>query len=129
MSVEDGHDAETHKTSLAGQRTILAAERTILAALRTGLAVAGGGSLVITLLGDHWPSWLQTLLVALFLVLGYGLVQASLRRYSAVTDALERAGEHQLEVVSARTVTIAMWMVQGMLTIVVVLFLVGAFEA
>ncbi len=51
---------------LARLRTALAAERTVFAVMRSGLAIAGGGAVIVTLLGDRWPEWLQVILAAGF---------------------------------------------------------------
>lgn len=44
-------DADSDR--LARLRTALAAERTVFSVLRTGLAIAGGGAIIVTLLGDR----------------------------------------------------------------------------
>jgi uncharacterized membrane protein YidH (DUF202 family) len=41
---------------LARLRTALAAERTVFAVMRSGLAIAGGGAVIVTLLGNRWPA-------------------------------------------------------------------------
>ena len=45
----------TDSDRLARLRTALAAERTVFSVIRTGLAIAGGGAVIVTLLGDRWP--------------------------------------------------------------------------
>ncbi len=55
---------------LAYLRTALATERTVFAVIRTGLAVAGGGAVIVTILGDRWPSWVQLALAAGFVING-----------------------------------------------------------
>ena len=35
-----------------------------------GLAIAAGGTVIITLLGDTWPTWVQVPLAAVFLLVG-----------------------------------------------------------
>ena len=53
---------ELDADGLGRLRTALAAERTIFSVIRTGMAIAGGGTIVISLLGSRWPAWLQALL-------------------------------------------------------------------
>lgn len=116
-------------TQLAELRTYLAAERTLFAILRTGLSIAAGGSLVITLLGDDWPKWVQAPLVAAFLIAGYSMALLGLRRYRSIVERAEQTRGTSLDMLSSR----AMWMLtislQVAITVVVVLFLVGAFES
>lgn len=112
---------------LAEERTYLAAERTLFAVLRTGLSIAGGGSLVITLLGDTWPSWVQVPLVATFLTVGYTMTLMGLARYRAIVTA----ARHRLtgrRVMSLRLLTIGLVALQVAIVIVVVLFGIQAFE-
>jgi hypothetical protein len=52
----------------------LAAERTVFAVMRSGLAIAGGGAVIVTLLGERWTEWLQIVLAAGFVVPGYMLM-------------------------------------------------------
>jgi uncharacterized membrane protein YidH (DUF202 family) len=119
-------DRHPDATQLAEARTCLAAERTLFAALRTGLAIAGGGSLVVTLLGDSWPYWVQVPLVAAFVLVGYGMTIAGLRRYRAVLRLVgSRATE---DAVAVRTMMIAMGILQLVIVIVAILFLFDTFS-
>ena len=120
--------AEPSTTELARERTRLAAERTLFAALRTGLAIAGGGSLVVTLLGDEWPRWVQVPLVVTFLVTGYWMALLGLQRYRVGLRALERESGHAHQALPVRLLTAALLALQLAILLVVVLFLVGAFE-
>ena len=69
---------------LARLRTALAAERTVFAVIRTGLAIAGGGAVIVTILGGRWPAWLQAVLALGFVVPGYVLMLDGLSRYRRV---------------------------------------------
>jgi uncharacterized membrane protein YidH (DUF202 family) len=113
---------------LALQRTSLAAERTLFAVLRTGLAIAAGGGVIVSLLGDQWPDWVKVPLAAVFLVAGYGLVFQGLNRYRSIARQVKRHGRTGYEIVSPRTMTVIAWALQIAITIVVVLFLLGAWE-
>jgi uncharacterized membrane protein YidH (DUF202 family) len=115
-------------TDLAAQRTYLAAERTMFAVMRTGLSVAGGGSLVITLLGDHWPLSVQVPLVVTFLTTGYTMTLLGLRRYRRLAAHAEQAGRAGLDIISSRAVTVVLVVLQVTIVIVVALFMASAFE-
>ena len=73
---------------LARLRTALAAERTVFAVVRTGLAIAGGGAVIVTLLGNRWPALLQAVLAPGFVVPGYVLMLDGLSRYRRVAGSL-----------------------------------------
>jgi uncharacterized membrane protein YidH (DUF202 family) len=124
-------NAPTAPTSqeLAAQRTFLAAERTLFAALRTGLSIAGGGSLVITLLGAAWPAWVQLPLVVTFLVVGYAMTLMGLSRYRAILATVTHhlAGSAGPRT-SVRVLAAGIVALQLAILVVVVLFLVQAFE-
>lgn len=129
MTEDRTGDPPPDSTYMAELRTFLAAERTLFAFLRTGLAIAGGGSLVITLLGDAWPYWFQVPLVAVFLAVGYGIALAGLRRYRSVAVELERRkGPQHPRTISHRTIAVATVALQIAITIVVILFLLEAFQ-
>jgi uncharacterized membrane protein YidH (DUF202 family) len=115
-------------TELAKERTYLAAERTLFAALRTGLSIAGGGSLVVTLLGDEWPRWVQVPLVVTFLGTGYWMALLGLQRYRGALASLEREAGLGHRGLPLRFLTAALLALQLAIVVVVVLFLVGAFE-
>lgn len=96
-STADRHDEQRRPDSqeLALQRTSLAAERTLFAVLRTGLSIAGGGGVIVSLLGDQWPEWVEWVkvpLAAVFLVAGYGLVFQGLDRYRSIARQVRRDG-------------------------------------
>ena len=113
---------------LARQRTFLAAERTLLAVLRTGLSVAAGGSVIVALLGDEWPAWVQVPLAGAFLVVGYTLLLHGMRRYRGIAKNVERQAGQRLAIIPARTMTVLTWILEVATTIVVVLFLIGPFD-
>ena len=115
-------------TELAQQRTFLAAERTLFAVLRTGLAIAAGGSVIIALLGDQWPSWVQVPLAGAFLVVGYSLVLHGLGRYRGIAKNVERQAGERLEIIPARSMTVITYILEAAITVVVILFLLSAFE-
>jgi len=130
-------DAGKHQTEggstlsaseLAEQRTYLAAERTLFAVLRTGLAIAAGGGVIISLLGEDWPSWVQAPLAAAFLIVGYFLVLHGLSRYRGIAEHIKREDGQRLAIMPARTMTVLTWVLEAAITIVVVLFVVGAFK-
>lgn len=128
--MSDDHQTRHHNsTELAEVRTYLAAERTLFAVIRTGLSIAGGGSLVTTLLGDEWPAWVQVPLVTAFLITGYTIALLGLRRYRTVTTTLQRASESGADMIPARRVTVLLVVLQIAIVVVVILFLVGAFDA
>lgn len=116
-----------HSEHLAEERTYLAAERTLFAALRTGLSIAGGGSLVITLLADSWPAWVRVPLVATFVVVGYSMTFMGLARYRAVVESARRrpSGRHLM---SLRALTAGLLALQVAILVVVLLFGIQAFE-
>lgn len=112
---------------LAVERTFFAAERTLFAALRTGLSIAGGGSLVITLLGDAWPAWVQVPLVTTFLVVGYGITYLGLGRYRRVIDELGRRHQGIGGSLPTSTLIVGLAVLQAAILAVVVLFLFEVF--
>jgi len=124
---ETQEQPELSADELARQRTFLAAERTLFAVLRTGLAIAAGGSVIVSLLGDSWPSWVQVPLAAAFLVVGYFLVLHGLRRYRGIAEHVNREAGQRLEIMPARTMTVLTWVLEAAITVVVVLFVVGEF--
>lgn len=126
---DDSRTEHVDSTDLAVQRTYLAAERTLFAVMRTGLSVAGGGSLVITLLGDEWPLLVQVPLVTTFLVTGYTMALLGLRRYRGIARDVERAGGSGKKIISSRAITVVLVVLEVAIAVVVVLFLIGAFSA
>jgi uncharacterized membrane protein YidH (DUF202 family) len=125
--VSTNEPARLTTDQLAEERTFLAAERTLFAVLRTGLAIAGGGSLVISLLGERWPAWVQVPLAAIFLTVGYGMAFMGLARYRAIVIQAQR---HQTgrSMMSLRLLTIGLLAVQAAIVVMVVLFGLRAFE-
>jgi uncharacterized membrane protein YidH (DUF202 family) len=126
-SAETSSGALPSTSELARQRTYLAAERTLFAVLRTGLAIAAGGSVIVSLLGDEWPSWVQVPLAAVFLIVGYYLMLHGLRRYRGIADRVRRQDGIRLEIMPARTMIVLTVVLDVTITIVLTLFLVGAF--
>lgn len=108
---------------LAEYRTVFAAERTLFAVLRTGLAIAGGGSLLSSLLSDAWPPWVHVALVATFLVVGYSLTLMGLAGYRATLRALQRAGLTEHRGPSLGWLAFGLVVLEVALVVVVVLFL------
>jgi hypothetical protein len=103
--------------------TYMAATRTLFAMLRTGSAVAGGGALVTKLLVTGWPSWLVTALSAAFVLLGYWIMWAALRRGRQLRKHLEITGREAL--FSHRQFALMTLALQALIAIVVVLFLLA----
>lgn len=121
-------DALPSGSELALQRTYLAAERTLFAVLRTGLAIAAGGSVIVALLGETWPTWVQVPLAATFLIVGYFLVLHGLQRYRGIAQHVKREDGQRLAIMPPRTMTVITWALQVAITLVVVLFVLGAFR-
>ena len=109
-------------------RTALAAERTIFAVIRTGLAIAGGGTVIISLLGGRWPAWLQTLLAIGFIVPGYTLMLDGLSRYRRIDAEVRSLDPGGSRVVSPGIMSTLVVSVQIVVLVVVILFVVDAFE-
>ena len=76
------------RTDYAFERTHMAATRTFFALLRTGLAIAGGGTLITTILADGYPDWLIGLLSSVFILVGFTITIGGLRRYHALAKRL-----------------------------------------
>ena len=119
-----GADAER----LARLRTALAAERTVFAVMRSGLAIAGGGAVIVTLLGDRWPEWLQIVLAAGFVIPGYMLMLDGLRRDRRVAGIVKAVDPDHHRMVSPWLMTVLIGVVQVVTTVVAVLLIVGAYE-
>ncbi len=117
------HPAPTTQ-QLAEYRTVFAAERTLFAVLRTGLAIAGGGSLVSSLLGDAWPSWVQVALVTTFLGVGYSMTLMGLARYRRALRALHGTVLAGNPPTSPGLLTLGLILLELAIVVVVVLFLV-----
>jgi uncharacterized membrane protein YidH (DUF202 family) len=114
--------------ALARLRTALAGERTIFAVIRTGLAIAGGGTVIISLLGSRWPAWLQGVLAAGFLVPGYALMLDGLSRFRRVAATTRKLDPDRHRVVSPGLMTTLIAVVQVVVLAVLVLFVFDAFE-
>lgn len=116
-------DSAISTQRLAEYRTVFAAERTLFAVLRTGLAIAGGGSLVSSLLGDEWPPWVQLTLVTVFLVVGYSMTLMGLVRYRAALTALRSTGLTEHHTLSLNLLTVGLAVLEVAIVGVVILFL------
>ena len=90
--------AQPDSTQLALERTYLAAERTLFAVLRTGLSIVAGGTVIVALLGEDWPEWVQGSLAGAFLVVGYALVFLGLRRYHGIAKHVKHQGGQRLAI-------------------------------
>ena len=77
-----------HRTDYALERTHLAATRTFFALFRTGLAIAGGGTLITTILADGYPDRVIGLLSGVFIVVGFFITIGGLRRDHAIAKRL-----------------------------------------
>ena len=113
---------------LARLRTALAAERTVFAVIRSGLAIAGGGAVIVTLLGDRWPEWLQIVLAAGFVIPGYTLMLDGLSRYHHVARIVRTVDPDHHRMVSPWLMTVLICVVQVVVTVVAVLLIVDAFD-
>jgi uncharacterized membrane protein YidH (DUF202 family) len=113
---------------LARLRTALAAERTVFAVMRSGLAIAGGGAVIVTLLGERWPEWLQVVLAAGFVIPGYMLMLDGLSRYHGVSGIVKAVDPEHHRMVSPWLMTVLIGVLQVVTTVVVALLVVDAFE-
>lgn len=125
---EAPEDVVDESTFLARQRTYLAAERTLFAVIRTGLAIAAGGAVIIEVLGSDWPQWVRIPLAAAFLVVGYWLVIYALNRYRGIAKRVQRQEGQRMEIVRPRVMDVLTLVLGIATTIVVVLFILEAFE-
>lgn len=120
--------AQPDSSQLALERTYLAAERTLFAVLRTGLSIVAGGTVIVTLLGEDWPEWVQGSLAGAFLVVGYGLVFLGLRRYHGIAKHVKHQDGQRLTIVPARTMSILTAILGITITIVLLLYFFSAFS-
>ncbi len=127
-SVEVDGWAGADNDRLARLRTALAAERTVFSVIRTGLAIAGGGAVIVALLGDRWPQWLQSSLVLGFVVPGYVLMLDGLSRYRRVAENVRAHDPEHHRMVSPWVMTLLVVVVQVVVTLVALLLIVDAFE-
>ncbi len=74
---------------LAYVRTKLASERTFYALLRTGFTIAGAGTLIATLLSKNWPYWLSGIFASIFVISGFSIIIAGLRRHQQMNASLD----------------------------------------
>ncbi|MGI9578456.1 MAG: DUF202 domain-containing protein [Microthrixaceae bacterium] len=121
--------ADADNDRLARLRTALAAERTVFAVIRTGLAVAGGGAVIVTVLGNRWPGWVQSILAAGFVIPGYALMFDGLSRYGRVSNIVRSVDPDHDRMVSPRVMTALIVTIQVVVTVVVLLLIVGAFDS
>ena len=133
MNMTDEHGPDTwvdlDAETLARLRTALAAERTVFAVMRTGLAIAGGGTVVISLLGGRWPAWAQALLASGFLVPGYALMLDGLSRYRRVATMVRHLDPDRHRIVSPGLMTALIAIIQVVVVVALALFVFDAFEA
>lgn len=115
--------------TLARMRTALAVERTVFAVIRTGLAIAGGGTVIISLLGSRWPPWLQAVLATGFIVPGYALMIDGLNRYRRVAAETRDLDPEHHRIVSPGLMSFMISLVQIVVLVVLVLFVFDAFES
>ena len=117
------------RTELARHRTALASERTLFAVLRTGFAIAAGGTVIIEVLGHQWPRWVKAPLAAALVIVGYALIMAGVERYSSVAKAVESTSDGMVKVLSPRLMKTLAIVLQVVLAVVIIVFLLGLFEA
>jgi uncharacterized membrane protein YidH (DUF202 family) len=110
------------------EATFLAAERTLFSVVSTGLAIAAGGALVTTLLGDAWPDWVKVPLAAVFLIVGYGMTLLGLRRYQGIVRMAQSRKGVAPRMMSLRLLSVGVILLEIAIVVVIVLFLVGAFD-
>ena len=90
--------------------------------------VTAGGSVIISLLGQDWPSWVQVPLAGAFLITGSSILLHGLRRYRGIAKHVDQQEGQRLEIIPARTMTVVTYILEAAITVVVVLFLLGVFE-
>jgi len=117
------HNLSQARTDYALERTHMAATRTYFALLRTGIAIAGGGTLITTILGEGWPDWLVGLLAGLFIVVGFTIMIAGLQRYIFIAKKL--AGEDEFRIISPKLLVLLTAVLQIATVAVLILFLFG----
>ncbi len=106
----------------AYERTQMSAVRTYFSLLRTGLAIAGGGTLVVSLLDKSWPAWIVWILSAAFVVMGFMIMLSGLQEYSQIVKKLHVDGEPDSIISTKRLVTMTIAL-QVVTAVVLVLFL------
>ena len=118
---------ELRPEQIAEEATFLAAERTLFSVLSTGLSIAAGGALVTTLLGEDWPEWLQAVLSAVFLLVGYSMTLLGLRRYQGIVQIAKKRQSGSRKMMSLRMLSIGVGVLQVAIVLVVVFFILGTF--
>ena len=129
QSEPDATELAVARTRLADHRTALASERTLFAVLRTGFAIAAGGTVIIEVLGHQWPTWLKAPLAGALVIVGYALIMAGVERYGAVARVVESTSDGTVKVLSPRFMKILAILLEVVLGVVIVLFLLGLFDA
>lgn len=109
---------------LARERTDWAYERTYFALLRTGLAIAGGGTLVVSILGKGWSDWVVGLLAGPFIVVGFIIILGALRRYHKLSKRLALEDEN-IEPISTGLVVALTVILQVAIVAMLILFLLN----
>jgi len=112
-------------TQLALDRTHLAATRTQLALIRTGSVIAGGGALATDLLVKAWPRWVVLLLSSGFILLGYWMMWAAVRKAKKLRARLTHEHRSDSFLVSHGQFVTMTIVLQLLIATVVVLFLLG----
>lgn len=118
------HNLSQARTDYALERTHMAATRTYFALLRTGIAIAGGGTLITTILGDGWPDWLIGTLAGLFIIVGFTIMIAGLQRYIFIAHKL--AGNDEFRIISPKLLVLLTAVLQIATVAVLILFLFGS---
>lgn len=118
------NDLSQIRTDYALERTHMAATRTYFALLRTGIAIAGGGTLITTILGDGWPDWLIGALAGLFIIVGFTIMIAGLQRYIFIAEKL--SGNDEFRIISPKLLVLLTAVLQIATVAVLILFLFGS---
>lgn len=116
-------DSAQTRTDYALERTHMAATRTYFALLRTGLAIAGGGTLVTSILAEGWPDWVIAILSSAFILVGFVIMIAGLQRYISEIENL--SGKEEFKIISPKLLFVLTLILQAATVIVLILFLVG----
>jgi len=123
MSMSATNDLSQARTDYALERTHMAATRTYFALLRTGLAIAGGGTLISSILADDWPDWLVGILAGVFIIVGFTIMIAGLQRYIFI--ATKFAVNDEFRVISPKLLILLTAVLQIATLVVLALFLIG----
>jgi uncharacterized membrane protein YidH (DUF202 family) len=117
------NDLAQIRTDFSLERTHMAVTRTYFALLRTGIAIAGGGTLITTILAEGWPDWIVGILAGLFIIVGYAIMIAGLQRYIFIADKL--AGNDEFRIISPKFLIVLTAVLQIATVAVLILFLFG----